>query len=51
VLREMRQRLDNWLQRTDDPLLRGAVKAPHGAVVNDPNGTSPQEPVIPVSSS
>jgi N-sulfoglucosamine sulfohydrolase len=51
VLREMRQRLDNWMQRTDDPLLRGAVKAPHGAVVNDPNGTSPQEPVIPASGS
>jgi arylsulfatase A-like enzyme len=51
VLREMRQRLDAWMQRTDDPLLRGAVKAPHGAVVNDPNGTSPQELVIPASSS
>jgi arylsulfatase A-like enzyme len=51
ILREMRQRLDSWMQRTDDPLLRGAVKAPRGAVVNDPNGTSPQEPVIPASSS
>jgi arylsulfatase A-like enzyme len=45
TLREMRSRLDLWMKRTDDPLLRGAVKAPAGAVVNDPDGTSPQEPV------
>jgi N-sulfoglucosamine sulfohydrolase len=46
-LAEMRQRLDSWMQRTNDPLLKGPVKAPGGAVVNDPNGTSPQEPVKP----
>lgn len=45
TLNEMRSRLDLWMKRTDDPLLRGAVKAPAGAVVNDPDGTSPQEPV------
>jgi hypothetical protein len=28
-------------------LLKGPVAAPPGAVVNDPNGISPQEPVIP----
>ena len=44
---EMRNRLEAWMQRTNDPLLRGAVKAPPGAVVNDPDGTSPQEPVRP----
>jgi N-sulfoglucosamine sulfohydrolase len=45
ALHEMRGRLDAWMQRTDDPLLHGPVKAPAGAVVNDPNGVSPQEPV------
>lgn len=47
ALTEMRGRLDSWMQRTEDPLLHGAVKAPAGAVVNDPDGTSPQEPVRP----
>ena len=45
ALNDMRTRLDNWMQRTNDPLLRGPVPVPPGAVVNDPNGTSPQEPV------
>jgi len=47
ALTEMRGRLDAWMNRTNDPLLRGPVKAPAGAVVNDPNGISPQEPVKP----
>ena len=41
ALDEMRGRMDRWMKRTDDPLLRGPVKAPAGAVVNDPNGMSP----------
>src|SRR4051794_37940619 len=49
IVAEMRQRLDSWMKRTDDPLLQGPVKAPGGAVVNDPNGTSPQEPVMPAT--
>ena len=28
---------------TNDPLLRGPVAAPPGALANDPNGISPQE--------
>jgi N-sulfoglucosamine sulfohydrolase len=44
ALTEMRDRLEAWMKRTDDPLLRGPVKAPEGAVLNDPDGTSPQEP-------
>jgi arylsulfatase A-like enzyme len=47
VLADMRARLNAWMQRTDDPLLHGPVAAPAGAVVNDPAGTSPQEPVQP----
>lgn len=44
AMTEMRGRLDAWMKRTDDPLLRGPVKAPEGALVNDADGTSPTEP-------
>lgn len=43
VLAEMRGRLDRWMHATDDPLLKGQVKAPKGAKANDPDGTSPKE--------
>lgn len=49
VLTEMRTRLDSWMRRTNDPLLRGPVPAPTGAKVNDPDGTSPREPTLTVS--
>ncbi len=42
-LAKMRERLDGWMRRTDDPLLRGSVKAPAGARINDADGTSPKE--------
>jgi N-sulfoglucosamine sulfohydrolase len=45
ALKDMRARLDRWMQATDDPLLRGPVPAPPGARVNDPDGTSANEPV------
>jgi arylsulfatase A-like enzyme len=43
ALEDMRRRLDRWMRRTADPLLRGPVPAPHGATVNDADGTSPNE--------
>ena len=42
-LAEMRSRLERWMHDTHDPLLDGAVPAPPGALVNDPEGLSPQE--------
>jgi N-sulfoglucosamine sulfohydrolase len=43
VLDDMRGRLDRWMHRTGDPILNGPIPAPHGALVNNPDGTSPQE--------
>lgn len=43
VLADLRARLDTWMHATDDPLLKGPVPAPEGAVVNDPDGLSPKE--------
>jgi arylsulfatase A-like enzyme len=47
VLNDLRERLDTWMHETDDPLLKGKVPAPEGAVVNDPDGLSPQQRPIP----
>jgi arylsulfatase A-like enzyme len=44
VLEEMRGRLNRWMQSTADPILRGPIAAPSGALANDPDGTSPTEP-------
>ena len=46
ALREMRGRLDAWMKRTDDPLLKGPVKAPKGAKVNPTDQISPKEPTV-----
>ncbi|MHB1356095.1 MAG: sulfatase family protein [Anaerolineae bacterium] len=49
ALQEMRQRLQNWMERTHDPLLTGEpVPVPIGALVNDPAGLSPSEPTLTV---
>jgi arylsulfatase A-like enzyme len=44
ALEEMRGRLNRWMQATHDPILRGPIAAPPGAMANDPEGTSPNEP-------
>jgi len=46
TLDDMRSRLDRWMHRTNDPLLKGPVPAPPGAKVNPVDGTSPTEPVV-----
>ena len=46
VLADMRARLQRWMEQTDDPLLKGPVPAPKGAVANDPDGISPGDPTI-----
>jgi arylsulfatase A-like enzyme len=46
MLDDMRARLDAWMRRTNDPLLKGPVAAPPGAKVNPADGTSPTEPVV-----
>jgi len=48
TLEEMRRRMDAWMRSTNDPLLRGPVKAPPGATVNDPGEISPGDPVTTV---
>ncbi|MCL4545817.1 MAG: sulfatase [Chloroflexi bacterium] len=44
VLSELGERLDRWMERTDDPLRYGPIPIPEGAWANDPSGLSPREP-------
>jgi len=46
VLDDMRGRVDTFMQETDDPLLKGTVATPPGGAYNDPDGLSPNEPLI-----
>ena len=46
VLDELRGRLERWMQDTDDPLLRGPVPPPRGALVNTQTQRSAEEPTI-----
>lgn len=47
-LEEMRARLHRWMVQTEDPLLIGPVPAPDGAVLNDPDDVSPNDPTFVV---
>jgi N-sulfoglucosamine sulfohydrolase len=44
ILEELRERLDDWMRATGDPLLYGPVSAPHGAELNDPDDMSASSP-------
>ena len=49
VADDMRGRLEAWMRETGDPLLDGGVApAPRGALANDPEGESPNEPVMTI---
>jgi arylsulfatase A-like enzyme len=49
ILDDMRDRMGEWMRRTDDPLLSGRVPAPNGATVNDPDSLTPSSPTRPAS--
>ncbi len=44
VLAELRERLDRWMEETDDPLRTGHVLPPDGALLNRRHQRSPREP-------
>lgn len=43
VRRELRERLDDWMERTDDPLLDGPVSKPDGAVADRQDAIHPDD--------
>ena len=48
VLAELRGRLLDWMQDTDDPLLHGPVEPEPGVEINLPDQVSPDEPTVVV---
>jgi N-sulfoglucosamine sulfohydrolase len=51
VMTEMRERLDTWMRETEDPLLDGPVLPPEGAMINQPNQLSPDDPLTIIRAS
>lgn len=43
VYQDLQERLRDWMKKTDDPLLKGEVDKPSGAVVNKRSCISPEE--------
>lgn len=38
----LREQLQNWMAKTDDPILRGPIPLPPGAILDDPEGLAPR---------
>jgi N-sulfoglucosamine sulfohydrolase len=49
VVADLWGRLEAWMRATDDPLLDGPVPAPVGAVVNEVDQISPDDPIRTVT--
>ena len=43
ILATMRERLDSWMEETDDPIRHGPIPAPPGAYYHDPSQASPND--------
>jgi arylsulfatase A-like enzyme len=46
ILDDLRARLDRYMSETDDPLVKGDVPPPKGAMFNDVDGFSPREETL-----
>ena len=42
---DLEQRLDTWMQETEDPLLQGEIPRPTGSMVNTPEALDPSGPL------